>query len=177
MNNKFIANSIVGLALATNVAASNAYAVELDDFYLGASAVQTFIDERGLDEDTTGGKVFGGYKINQYFSVEASYYDFDTLEDRNNSLELDGFGLGVVASYPLTSNFSAFAKVGAHDWDVKAGGQFVNALSQDSDTDVFFGIGAKYKLTDALSLHAEAERFEVEDVDLDVASVGFTFDF
>lgn len=177
MNNNIISHSILGITLASSIFFSTANAVEFDDFYTGISVVQTYVDERGFDEDTTGGKIFGGYKINQFFSIEASYYDFDEIESQQSALEIDGVSLSVIASLPATDHLSIFAKAGAHDWDTQARGNITSLLSRDSDTDAFYGIGVKYELTDSLSLQAEAERYEVEEIDLDVASIGFAFNF
>lgn len=174
MKSNLLIRTAVGLALLTGAAATPVFA---DDFYLGGAVIQTYVDDFGLDDDTTGGKLFAGYRFNEYFAVEASYFDFGEFEDRANSLEVDGFGLAAVVSYPITSDLDIFGKIGIQDWDAETRGPIAQGLSTDSDTDAFYGIGVRYSITDSISVQAEAERYEIEDFDLDAASIGITFNF
>lgn len=168
-------SKIALIALAT-ISATN-QAIADDQFYVGVSASQAFVDERGLDDDDTGGKIFGGYKLNEYFSIEAAYYDFGEIEDNGSNFEVDGPSLAVIGSLPLTKNFSILAKAGVHDWAVESSSLISAQLSEDSDSDAFYGVGVDYSLTDKWTIRGEVERYEIEDIDLDVASVGVSFNF
>lgn len=148
-----------------------------DNFYLGVGVTQAFVDERGLDEDDTGGKVFGGYKFSDYLSIEGAYYDFGEIEDFVNQLEVDGVSLAVVGSLPVNQKISVFGKVGAHDWDAEVRGAFSNQSFNDSDTDAFYGLGVQYDFTNNITVRAEVERYEVEDIDFDTATIGIQFNF
>lgn len=146
-------------------------------FYTGIGVTQAFVDERGLDEDDTGGKIYGGYKFNDYFSIEGSYYDFGNIEDAGRQLEADGVSLAIIGSLPLTQYVSIFAKAGTHDWDAEARGVFPGQSLRDSDTDAFYGAGVQYNFTDSITVRAEVERYEVEELDFDAATIGIQFNF
>lgn len=47
----------------------------------------------------------------------------------------------------------------------------------DNGTDPTYGVGVQYRFTDAVALRGEYSRFEVEDLDLDLAQVQVRFDF
>ena len=147
------------------------------NWYLGGAVTQTFVDENGIDDDDTGGKVFGGYRFNDYFAVEASYYDFGKLDEGVNQLDIDGGSLSIIGSIPVAERFSIFGKVGIHDWDVEVSGPVTSRFSDDSDTDAFYGIGVEYALSDLWDIRGEFERYEVDDFDLDVVSIGVSFNF
>lgn len=174
MKSNLFRKIIVGVALIAGATSSPVFA---ENFYAGASVIQTYVDDFGLDDDTTGGKIYGGYRFNEYFAVEASYFDFGELENRVSSLEIDGFGISAVGSYPVTSKLEIFGKLGVQYWDADARGPIVQGLNDDSDTDAFYGIGVRYSITDSISIQAEAERYEIEDIDLDAASIGVSYKF
>jgi len=176
MKTSIVKNTLIATAVLTSIGTTTSSFAE-GNFYVGAAASQSFVDEFYLDEDDTGGKIFGGYKINEYFAIEGGHFNFGDIREGANHLEVDGISLAVVGSVPLTAKLSAFAKVGAHDWDADATGSVVNQLSNDSDTDVFYGAGVRYAFSDNWTILGEVERYEVEDIDFDVASIGVEFNF
>ena len=165
--------SLIALTFATLTLPSHADG----NWYAGGALSQTFIDEPGIDDDDTGGKIFGGYRFNDYFAIEGSFYDFGEMNEGGNQLELDGVGLAAVGSIPVSERFSLFGKLGVHAWDAEISGAIASRFSDDSDTDAFYGIGVEYALTDRWDIRGELERYEVDDVDLDVASIGISFNF
>ncbi|MFT5259157.1 MAG: OOP family OmpA-OmpF porin [Cryomorphaceae bacterium] len=176
MKNSNLTNTLIGLTvLASSAIATNAYAET--GLYLGASASQAFVNERGLDDDDTGGKVFAGYNFNNYVGIEGSYYDFGEISNGNSELAIDGVSLAVVGSLPLSARVSLFGKVGAHDWDTEATGPIASQLTTDGDTDAFYGIGVNYKLNSNWDIRGEVERYEVQDIDMDVVSLGVSYNF
>ena len=166
---------ITGLALLLSTLGAQANAA--DGWYAGASISQAAVDERGIDDDDTGGKIYGGYRFNDYFAVEGNYYDFGDNADGRNELGIDGVGLAAIGSIPLSDQFSIFGKVGIHSWDADISGPIAGRFSDDSDEDVFYGIGLEYEFNQHWNIRGELERYEVDDFDLDVASVGITYLF
>jgi len=153
----------------------------------------TAIDMEG---DDTGWKVLGGYSFTPRIALEGSYIDLGDF-DFNASLNpsavqsgaasMRGFGLDLVATLPFRGNMSVFGKVGINNLRIEqsfgtampAGG-FVN--NTDRGTKGKFGGGLQYRVSDALSLRAEVERFLIEDNRVtedrvDLASVGFLYRF
>lgn len=148
-----------------------------DSWYMGVHASQVFVDEPGLDEDDLGAKIFGGYKFNDHFAVEGGYYDFVEIDDGGSRFDIDGVSLAAVGLFPLSSQVSLFGRFGIHDWDVDINGPISAQLTTASDTDTFYGVGLDYAVNDRWSVRGEIERIEVEDLDLDVVSIGVVFKF
>ena len=65
-----------GLSLSALPALSQAQ----DNWYVGGSINQAFVDEAGINDDDTGFKVFGGYRFSDYFAI-------DLVTTRANSME------------------------------------------------------------------------------------------
>ena len=147
------------------------------DWYVGGAVTQAFVDENGLDEDDTGGQVYGGYQFNDYFSLQANYYDFGKIEEGNNQLDVEGFGIAAIGYLPISERFRLLGKIGIHDWDADRFGRVASQITDDSDTDAFYGVGLEYSFTDKLSLRTEVERYEVADFDVDAISVGLRYSF
>lgn len=135
---------IIGCILATTaLAAVNASA---GDWYVSATAGQSEVDldiSSGPgysidDEDTTYG-INLGYRLNQYWAVEAGYLDLGEASIKATeggadfyyggsyveaeagtkaTAEADGWTLGLVGTYPVTEKFDLYAKAGVYKWDV-----------------------------------------------------------
>ncbi len=167
---------IVAVGIGSMLATGYTSAAE-NSWYVGGSVTQAYVDESGVDDDDTGGKIFGGYRFNQYLSVEAEYYDFGDLSEGANELSLDGLGVAVVGSVPIHKKFSAFGKIGVHDWDAKGTPLASLGLKDDSGTDAYYGVGVEYRLSNPWRLRGEVVRYDVDDIDVDVASFGLSFHF
>ncbi len=143
----------------------------------------------------TGYKLFGGYRINANWAVEASYFDLgkfgftasstpaDTL---SGQIKLRGLGLDAVLSAPLTEKFSVFGKVGAHYSEARDSFSGTGAVivrdpnPSKSELNPKLGIGMQYAFTDAVAVRAELERYRVNDAvgsrgDIDHLSVGLVY--
>ena len=167
--------TILALSLMSVFATSQLQADS--NFYIGAAVTQSYVDETGLDDDDTGGKFFIGYQFNNYFAIEGSYYDFGEFNDSGNEFALDGYDLGVVGILPVSNRVSLFGKVGVHEWDAEASGAASGLTLGASGSDVFFGVGIDYDISNRWTIRGEIEHYEVEDIDVDVASVGISFNF
>ena len=177
--------STTGVALIGTLAISPVLA---EDAYLGLSAGESQLEDvcddvegtvigADCDDTDTAGKVFGGWKLADWFGLEAAYVDLGTAEidapGTSVDLDADGFSLSGVGFLPLSDNFDLFAKAGAYTWDVEASG--VAGTLDDDGTDATYGVGARVGLNDNVALRAELERYEIDDYDVDVASVGVEF--
>ncbi len=149
-----------------------------------------------LDDTDFGYRVFGGWRFNEYFAVGASYVDLGELEASGNSptepnftdeIEADGYEAWVAGTWPLTKRFSLVGTVGVFSWDqeVTYSDDF-GPWSGDTDgTDMTYGIGANYAITDRLGVHAAYHWYpdigDLEETghknDRDFYGVGFTWLF
>ena len=140
---------------------------------------QSMIDEGPVDEDDTAYQVFGGYQFNRWFGLEAGYADLGELEPdaAGRSLEASSVYFTAVGTLPFTGKFSGYAKAGFQRWDLDTSIPGLAGTGDDSGTDPTYGLGLQYRFTDAFALRGEYSRFEIEDVDVDLAQLQARFDF
>lgn len=155
-------------------------------FYLGVSIGESTIEEDNVfagddfEDEDTGFKVFGGYQFHRNFAIEANYTIYGDAEDSvagvNTEVEFDTFGVSLVGIVPIAERFDLFGKLGFAYWDaeVKALG-----LSDDEDgTDLSYGLGARFNFNEKVSVRAEYEGIDVDDLDrADFLSMGIEFNF
>lgn len=178
--------TITGLLLALAVAPLPASAGE--GFYVGASIGSANLDDDfdgfEIDDDATAYRLNAGWQMNQYVGLEFGYQNFGDFEqsfDINGErakakLSADGYTLGVTASYPLGEHFELLGRAGAFFWDGEA--EINNASQADpGDTNPYFGAGLAYNLTQVFSVHVDWIRYDLEDTESDVLSLGFRFRF
>ena len=103
---------------------------------------------------------------------------------------VDAFTLDANLSYPIASFAALFVKAGVYTADTElessAGGSIttesLNESRTDSSTGLHVGIGANFKVTDAIGLRAEWERLDnVEadggESDVDLISAALIYNF
>lgn len=154
-----------------------------DSWYVGAGVGLSNVDEFGIDEDDTGFKLFGGYHFNEFFGVEAAYVDLGELEEASiaggplTELEVDGFSLAAVGRYPITNAVSIHGKAGVYFWDADIVGSIAPQFNDDSDNDIFFGAGISYRFYERFTVIGEWERYDIDDFDIDLLSIGVSYSF
>ncbi len=184
MNNQTL--TITGLVLALAVAPLSASAGE--GFYVGASIGSANLDDDfdgfEIDDDATAYRLNAGWQVNQYVGLEFGYQNFGDFEQSfdingeraNAKLSADGYTLGVTASYPLGEHFELLGRAGAFFWDGEA--EINNASQADpGDTNPYFGAGLGYNFNQVFSVYADWIRYDLEDTESDVLSLGFRFRF
>ena len=180
--------SKAALAAATILALLPLTAAAEGGLYIGGSIGSASLNEDfdGFDVDTgsTAFRLIIGWQFNDYFSLEGGYHKFGTFTqdvDSGNelvriSLKADGFVLGATGTVPLGDKFSFYGRAGSFFWD---GDAEINSVSQATpeDTNLYMGIGAKFALSDRVSLLGDWTRYELEDTSSNVLSLGFSFSF
>ena len=168
-------------AVLLGAGAPAAFAAD-NGFYLGGSVGQANVEVENIggvgaadfDGEDTAFKFIAGIRPLDWLAVEASYVNFgepdDTVQGTRIETEGDGisaFAVGFLAAGPV----DLFAKAGLITWDTN-----VSGLDEDG-TDFAYGVGAQFRIW-SLSLRAEYEKFEVDQIDdLNLLSVGVTFTF
>ena len=119
-----------------------------------ASADHTFTRAGATNVSTegykAGGKIFGGYEMDQNFGVEAGYTDFrssDTTFTSNgiNSrarTEGDAVYIAAKATAPINEQFSVFGKLGATRTKSELNISNISLTQKERDTGVYAGLGA-----------------------------------
>lgn len=168
--------SLAMLLAAALLAAPVAHA----EVVLGASTGQSDLMIGSVQEDDTGGQLYGGFRFLKFVGVELEYTDFGTFEHSSggttDTLDVnraDVFAVGVI---PF-GRFEVYGKLGYGYWDGElrsAGGNPV----KDDGSDPSYGAGFAIKFIDLLAIRFEYEVFDIDGVDdLTMASIGLDFRF
>lgn len=135
------------------------------------------------DNTDTGWKLAVGNQFNANAALEFGYADLGeakfTAAGVGCSLEANGFHASLVGNLPMANQFSFTGRVGLFRWDAdiscSAGG--ASASADESGTDLTFGVGVRYDMTKSVGLRGEWERFDLDDADVDMLSLGLIFSF
>ena len=142
-------------------------------------------------------RIFGGYQMNRNFGLEASYFNMgkfgfhtDTTPagTLDGQVRIQGGGLDLVGTLPLSQRFSLLGRVGvqhARTRDHFVGGGAVNVLNptpSKRDTGYKVGVGMQYDITPNFLVRGEVDRYRVNDAvgnrgTVNVASVSLVFPF
>ncbi|WP_332879698.1 OmpA family protein [Massilia sp. S19_KUP03_FR1] len=156
----------------------------------GAALTSFATDERELAF-----KLLLGKQLNQYFALEAGYFDlgkfgFAATTSGNGSLRGEagfrGANLDLVGQLPLSQRLSLLARVGAqyartttHFSGNRLAG-VTNPNPRENKTNAKAGLGLEYKLSEALALRGEVERYRISDAvgnrgDVDLLSLSLVY--
>jgi OOP family OmpA-OmpF porin len=193
------------LAIAT-ISAFSAPAVAQDKgLYLGGSLGQSKVSldctgASSCDDKDTSWKIFAGYQVNRNFAIEVGYSNLGEatanvpafvvggipIPASRVSIEATAWELVAVGSLPVAERFSLFGKLGLYRADTDVSIAFTGAgtaTDNDSNTDLTFGVGARYDFTRNLGLRAEWQRYsdvkagDFGDSNVDVLSLGIIYRF
>lgn len=173
-----------------------AYAEE--NVYIGAEYLSGDMDTgisnvtgASLDENTNGYKILIGYKANETIAIEGFYADFgeaklsgspgDTFVYdglgyiflANGTLKYEVTGLGIAGKFNanISDKFNLNASIGLLSWTSTVS---LTGYGSDDDngSDLFFGIGATYDITDKVGIGVGYEVYQFGgDTDIDMKSL------
>lgn len=192
MNQNIKTSLSAAILLAATLAATAAHSAESGFFAevgVGMTKVDTDIDNIpgvSVDDNDVFFSIGGGYNFNKMFALEAGYTDLGELEVSvpqaayTATLSADGFYFGPRLTFELAPKFEVYGRLGMFAWDAEAKDSIGTSISDDG-TDIYFGIGAAYKISDQVSLGADWTRFTVEsdgdDADIDTFGAKLKFNF
>ena len=156
-------------------------------FYTGVGVVQGTLKDNiaglAVKATDTGFKVFGGYRFNEYGSLEVAYFDGGAPHDTVSGIRVESDGRAIQGSailhIPMTVRFEGFVRAGFLIWDTENSARVGQLLyTEDNDgTDFSLGIGAAWHVTSRFGLRAEYEGAELDGTDLRAYSLGGLFRF
>jgi OOP family OmpA-OmpF porin len=171
----------------------------IDDARLTRSLTANGATMTGFNADKRdlGFKLFVGKQLNQYLSVEAGYFDlgkysFDAATSGNGALRGEtayrGVDLDLVGQVPVTERFSLLGRVGMQYAKTSAhfAGNRLNAVTNPDPSvkewNPKLGLGMEYKLSEALAIRAEVERYRLNDAtghrgNVDLVSLSMLYKF
>jgi OOP family OmpA-OmpF porin len=159
-----------------------------DGFFLtlnvGSAELSDSFDGFDVDASSTSYRITAGWSFSDHLAIEAGYHNFGRFDQTFDvagtptevSLKADGFTIGGIGSLPLGDRFALFGRVGAFFWD---GDADINGVTQatPADTNLYLGVGVRLALTEALSLTADASRYDLDETSGTVFSVGLDIRF
>ncbi|MBQ5964727.1 outer membrane beta-barrel protein [Massilia sp. ZL223] len=160
----------IAAVAALIVASSSAFAVEPGALYAGLDAGKTKLDGWSHRETSVG--VFGGYKFHPNVAAELNYRRLADADVEDFNVKGDQFGVSLIGSIPLASNFSVYGRLGYNriEVDVEQGG----FTGTDSTSRAVYGVGLGYAFTPAISGRIEVQK-PMSDVTNLSAGVVFKF--
>jgi len=153
-------------------------------WYVGATVGQYDLDEAGWEESAMI-SARGGYKVNDVFSLEASYVFFTETEWNNSryyTLEGGLLDVGLVGTIPLSKKFEIFGRVGYGYWAADVNDYGYNA--DDTGDSWNYGGGLAFNINKNFSVFAGYQKYDFDieyggDLKADTVYAGlkFFFDF
>lgn len=147
------------------------------------------------DQRDTGYKLFVGRQLNQYFAVEAGYFDLGKFDFKsstsgngvlNGQAAFRGVNLDLLGQLPLSQRLSLLGRVGMHY--TKTNTEFsgnrllgsTNTHASERKLNAKLGLGLEYKFSEALAMRGEVERYRLNDAvgnrgDADLYSVSLVY--
>lgn len=132
------------------------------------------------DDSDTAAKIFGGWRFNRFFALEASYIDWGEVSGTVStggppssvSSEQQSMGLAAAGNLPLTQQISVFGKLGRlrTDQEIRSG-----ASRSESESEWHYGLGFRYAATRNLAVRGEWER--TEKLEVSMLSLGVEYSF
>lgn len=197
---------LVGLLAASALAFSPASQAQMSgqNMYAGVGFGQTTasgacdgaasVGITSCSDSDTGMRFFGGYRFNPNLAAEVGYSDLGKISASGLVLgvptsadwKATAFDFSAVGTLPINEQFSLLGRIGVTRWsvdlDANVGGLPLSYSS--SGTDLTYGVGAQYDLTNQLGVRGEWQQYSSlgdsattgqGDVDLISASLLYKF--
>lgn len=169
--------------------------IDQDRLARSLSANGAAVTAFSTDERDTGYKLFVGKQLNRYLALELGYFDlgkfsFNSTTSGNGAFNGEagfrGANLDLLAQLPLSERLSLLGRVGANYAKASThfSGNRLNAVTGPNPSErklnAKAGLGLEYKLSEALALRGEVERYRVNDAvgnrgDVDLLSVSLVY--
>jgi len=151
---------------------------------VGAASLAEDFDGLRIDDEVEAYRILGGLQLGKNLGLELGYQNFGDFEQRVDlggttaitRLTADGWTLGGTLGLPLGDYVSLFGRGGLFVWDADIEVNGVRA-AVDDDSNPYYGGGAKVAFSERFSLLGDWTRYELDDVDTDVISIGFEYRF
>jgi OOP family OmpA-OmpF porin len=149
------------------------------------------------DHKDTGGKLYIGKQLNQYFAIEGGYFDLGKSSFNatttgggvlNGETRFRGANLDLVGQLPLSQRFSLLGSIGGNyarassDYSGNRVYAVTNPHPSENKLNAKAGLGLEFKFTEALAMRAVVERYRVRDAvgahgNVDLATLNLVYKF
>jgi OOP family OmpA-OmpF porin len=169
--------------------------IDEDRLKKSLSANGASVTSFSTDQRDTGYKLFVGKQLNRYLAVELGYFDLGKFNFNsttsgtgvlNGEAGFRGANLDLLAQLPLSERLSLLGRVGANYAKASThfSGNRLMAVTAPNHSErklnAKAGLGLEYKLSEALALRGEVERYRVNDAignrgDVDLLSISLVY--
>jgi OOP family OmpA-OmpF porin len=138
-----------------------------------------------FDDSTTTMSLFIGMDLNETFAVEGFYANHGESKINIPALSYTAtikgttMGLAVKAGTNFSDDIRGFVKLGYHSWKSESNENDNGVLGTEKDdgTDLLYGIGIEYKLSETAAVVAGYDRFTYNDSNITDMSIGIKYRF
>ena len=137
-----------------------------------------------FDGDVTTMSFYVGKDFNETFAIEGFYLNGGESQiyvNASNVWKIKGtaMGIAVKAGTNLSDDIRGFVKVGYHSWKATTKGLESGVVdnSKDDGTDVLYGLGVEYKLSDTTAVVAAYDRYTLDDSYINDMNIGIKYRF
>ena len=181
---------------------------ELDDltiFAFESNGADVLSGSSTLDDSDTSFSLVGGYRVSEYFALEAGYVDFGAMEYRSTGVvdpiglpptaaafsadvEVTGFTMAAIGSVPIGAAFDVHGRAGVlfADTEFTVGASMLGSSASDSfsadSQDLFYGLGVGLQLGQNWSFSLDWQQFkdvgdddETGEADVNRLSLGVSY--
>lgn len=180
---KILLTAITTLALlafsATARADTNASDTNTSDMYVGLGvgkgkhnvADLTAGQAAAFDKDVNTMSLFVGMDLNETFVIEGFYTNLGKSKFTDGTtIKATTMGIAVKAGADLTEDFRGFIKVGYHSWKSEAD-------TNEDGTDVLYGAGLEYSLSETTAILAGYDRYTANNDNVTDMYIGIKYRF
>lgn len=185
-----VSHASEGLYLGFNLGRAS-YDLDLNDF---AVLNDDSLTSKSLTDTDSSYRFTIGYQLLPFFSLEGGYVNFGEFSATATSsgsgiyapglfstiVTTDGLFIDAKVILPINEQFSLYGTYGLLSWDsditVRDSQGIVEEGASD-DKDPFFGLGGSFNIYNNLALSVDYTFYKLEELDVDVLSVGIQFGY
>jgi|APAra7269097289_1048552.scaffolds.fasta_scaffold20645_2 OmpA-OmpF porin, OOP family len=119
-------------------------------FYVGGDVGSSKHED--LDGRETSVGIFGGYKFDENFAIEAGYRNLGKWDILGYDLKTNQLALSVIGSVPVADQVAVYGRLGYNRVEAKIAGE------KDHENKALYGVGVSYQFTKEISGRVEWQR-------------------
>lgn len=151
-----------------------------------------------VDDDDIGMAVFAGYWISDFVCLEAAIRDYGTVGTKfefsnphdgtsgtgEAEVAITAVSLSLMMGYDIQDSLQLYARIGAQMWEEQFDSRFdivgqpaLYRDTEDSGTGLIYGGGISWRFHSTCRLHLQYDHAELDDDDIGMTSLAFSYDF
>ncbi len=133
------------------------------------------------DDRATGGKLFTGGQVNQYFGVELGYVYLGEADRNGGDIRAQGLNLSLVGHIPVSDQFKLFGKVGTIWGFTRTRAPAGQPSGHEDSLRLSYGLGLQVDVNRNWAVRGDWDRYRFEypdrKDDADLYSIGLVYKF